>query len=183
MALNASVDSSGSKEIQHCRRKYSDGSWRSHVYWAPTYAPPFPLGRNDAAERIWAAVQGSVRERIGAGGRIGIIMSGGVDSSATAALLLERGFDVVGVTLKLWPQDCVSRAEDKCCGRWSPDGGFFVFLAGPVTRGSRRWIEVGFFRFQPSEFGKLLFVIALAGFIADRSRRVNEPRTSLTVMR
>ncbi len=43
-------------------------------------------------------------------------MSGGVDSSATAALLLEQGFDVVGVTLKLWPQDCVSRAEDKCCG-------------------------------------------------------------------
>jgi tRNA-specific 2-thiouridylase len=43
-------------------------------------------------------------------------MSGGVDSSATAALLLERGFEVVGITLKLWPQDCVSRAEDKCCG-------------------------------------------------------------------
>jgi len=43
-------------------------------------------------------------------------MSGGVDSSATAALLLEQGYDVVGVTLKLWPQDCVSRAEDKCCG-------------------------------------------------------------------
>ena len=43
-------------------------------------------------------------------------MSGGVDSSATAALLLDLGYDVVGVTLKLWPQDCVSRAEDKCCG-------------------------------------------------------------------
>lgn len=43
-------------------------------------------------------------------------MSGGVDSSATAALLLEQGFDVIGVTLKLWPQDCASRAEDKCCG-------------------------------------------------------------------
>jgi len=43
-------------------------------------------------------------------------MSGGVDSSAAAALLLEQGYDVVGVTLKLWPQDCVSRAEDKCCG-------------------------------------------------------------------
>jgi tRNA-specific 2-thiouridylase len=43
-------------------------------------------------------------------------MSGGVDSSAAAALLLEQGYDVIGITLKLWPQDCVNRAEDKCCG-------------------------------------------------------------------
>ncbi|MBI3882340.1 MAG: tRNA 2-thiouridine(34) synthase MnmA [Verrucomicrobia bacterium] len=43
-------------------------------------------------------------------------MSGGVDSSAAAALLVEQGWDVIGITLKLWPQDCVSRAEDKCCG-------------------------------------------------------------------
>src|ERR1035438_7160001 len=43
-------------------------------------------------------------------------MSGGVDSSATAALLLDQGYEVIGITLKLWPQDCVNRAEDKCCG-------------------------------------------------------------------
>ncbi len=43
-------------------------------------------------------------------------MSGGVDSSASAAMLIDQGYDVVGVTLKLWPQDCVNRAEDKCCG-------------------------------------------------------------------
>jgi tRNA-specific 2-thiouridylase len=48
--------------------------------------------------------------------RVIVGMSGGVDSSATAALLQEKGYDVVGITLKLWPQDCVSRAEDKCCG-------------------------------------------------------------------
>jgi len=48
--------------------------------------------------------------------RVLVGMSGGVDSSATAALLKEKGCDVIGITLKLWPQDCVSRAEDKCCG-------------------------------------------------------------------
>ena len=48
--------------------------------------------------------------------RVVVGMSGGVDSSATAALLLEQGHEVIGVTLKLWPQDCSARAEDKCCG-------------------------------------------------------------------
>jgi len=57
-----------------------------------------------------------------------------------------------------------------------------VFLAGPVTRGSRRWLDLGPFRFQPSEFGKLLFVLAIAGFLAERSRRINEPRTVLAAV-
>ena len=57
-----------------------------------------------------------------------------------------------------------------------------VFLAGTVARGSRRWIDLGFFRFQPSEFGKLLVVLALAGFLADRFRRVGEPQTVLATI-
>ena len=54
-----------------------------------------------------------------------------------------------------------------------------VFPLGDTTRGSKRWIELGPFQLQPSEFGKLLFVLALAGFLADRARRVNEPRVVL----
>jgi tRNA-specific 2-thiouridylase len=38
-------------------------------------------------------------------------MSGGVDSSVAGALLLERGHDVVGVTMKLWGGD----SDSGCC--------------------------------------------------------------------
>src|SRR3954467_4241107 len=48
--------------------------------------------------------------------RVLLGMSGGVDSSVAGFLLHEQGYDVVGVTMKVWPQDCISRAEDKCCG-------------------------------------------------------------------
>ena len=48
--------------------------------------------------------------------RVLLGMSGGVDSSVTGYVLREQGYEVIGVTMKVWPQDCISRAEDKCCG-------------------------------------------------------------------
>jgi tRNA-specific 2-thiouridylase len=48
--------------------------------------------------------------------RVLLGMSGGVDSSVAGYLLREQGYDIIGVTMKVWPQDCISRAEDKCCG-------------------------------------------------------------------
>ena len=50
------------------------------------------------------------------GKRVLLGMSGGVDSSVAGYLLRQQGYEVVGVTMKVWPQDCISRAEDKCCG-------------------------------------------------------------------
>lgn len=48
--------------------------------------------------------------------RVLLGMSGGVDSSVAGYLLREQGYEIIGVTMKVWPQDCMSRAEDKCCG-------------------------------------------------------------------
>ena len=48
--------------------------------------------------------------------RVLLGMSGGVDSSVAGYFLREQGYEVIGVTMKVWPQDCISRAEDKCCG-------------------------------------------------------------------
>ena len=57
-----------------------------------------------------------------------------------------------------------------------------VFLAGAAARGSKRWITFGSFQFQPSEFGKLLFVLFLAAVLAERGRRVSDARSVLSVL-
>jgi len=57
-----------------------------------------------------------------------------------------------------------------------------VLLAGKAARGSTRWINVGFFTFQPSEFGKLLFVLAIAGYITERARGGTSWRTTLRTL-
>ena len=57
-----------------------------------------------------------------------------------------------------------------------------VMAVGTDVRGSVRWIDLGFFQFQPSEFGKLLLALFLAGFLAERGKRVAEARTTLAAV-
>jgi tRNA-uridine 2-sulfurtransferase len=52
--------------------------------------------------------------------RVLVAMSGGVDSSVAAALLLQAGFDVVGVTLQLWDAHADLPA-DSCGGQAAVD--------------------------------------------------------------
>ena len=49
--------------------------------------------------------------------RVVCAMSGGVDSSVAAALLVEQGYDVVGVTMRLWTEERPDelRGHQQCC--------------------------------------------------------------------
>ncbi|MBI1846713.1 MAG: tRNA 2-thiouridine(34) synthase MnmA [Candidatus Rokubacteria bacterium] len=57
--------------------------------------------------------------------RIVVAMSGGVDSSVAAALMVEQGHDVVGVTLRVWPwrepEDAVRRFGSCCSSEAAGD--------------------------------------------------------------
>lgn len=53
--------------------------------------------------------------------RVAVAMSGGVDSSVAAAVLAERGFDVVGLTLDIWPDQSSEPGRRNCCSPRSID--------------------------------------------------------------
>ncbi len=47
--------------------------------------------------------------------RVVVAMSGGVDSSVTAAILAEQGYEVVGVTLQLYDHGAARQRAGACC--------------------------------------------------------------------
>ena len=57
-----------------------------------------------------------------------------------------------------------------------------VRVLGDVARGSRRAIDLPFFSFQASELGKILLVVALAAFAADRARYLHDRRTTARIV-
>jgi len=54
-----------------------------------------------------------------------------------------------------------------------------VLVVGAASHGATRWINIGFFQFQPSEFGELLFVLAIAGLLSERGRPATSAAATL----
>jgi rod shape determining protein RodA len=56
-----------------------------------------------------------------------------------------------------------------------------VFVVGSAVRGSNRWIELGPINVQPSELGKVLMIVVLAGLVAERRADIARPRFALFI--
>jgi rod shape determining protein RodA len=94
-------------------------------------------------------------------------------------------YAVVGlIAMFLLAQVDYSRFRELKIGLYATMMGLIVLVlaAGGLTRGSRRWIELPFFRFQPSELGKVLLVLALSAFLIDRARRISERELTARIM-
>ena len=77
--------------------------------------------------------------------RVVVAMSGGVDSSVTAALLAEQGYEVIGITLQLYDAGAARGRAKTCC-------------AGQDIHDARRVAEV----------------IGIPHYVLDYSRRFRE---------
>ena len=57
-----------------------------------------------------------------------------------------------------------------------------VFLFGKSAGGAKRWIDLGFFNFQPSEFAKVALIVALASYLSCSKEELRNPKLFLRAL-
>lgn len=73
------------------------------------------LSTNSTATDAPAATDATATNGTGRKKRVLVAMSGGVDSSVTAYLLLQQGYECVGATMRLYDAGCAGRGEGRAC--------------------------------------------------------------------
>ncbi|MDR1759482.1 MAG: rod shape-determining protein RodA [Fibrobacter sp.] len=59
---------------------------------------------------------------------------------------------------------------------------YTTFGGGTTTNGAERWIDLGFFRMQPSEFAKIAFLLALSSWLSKHRVSLSQPKTLIVPM-
>lgn len=79
-----------------------------------TFESTLPDANLDAVADL--LVEGKIGPRDGHGKTVVVAMSGGVDSAVTALLMRERGYNVVGMNLRLFSPEDEDHRANPCCG-------------------------------------------------------------------
>ncbi len=116
---------------------------------------------------------------------LGVATSEDVPGNPYYYVLRQSIYAVVGIALMLAVARVdYSRFRELRVGIYTAMIGMIVLvlLLGEATRGSRRWIELPFFTFQPSELGKVLLIVTLSAFVIDRSRRLSDAQRTVRIL-
>jgi rod shape determining protein RodA len=105
------------------------------------------------------------------------------ESAMTAPLLKQKWLLQI-----VWYCIGLGAAATLCCinyhtlARWATIGYWLgilllalVLIIGTVRFGARRWFDLKFFMFQPSEFAKLAFIMSMANFLSRPAEELRDP--------
>jgi rod shape determining protein RodA len=99
--------------------------------------------------------------------------------TGTSAVVHQAIFAIVGLVVFFF----IARSDYRAWSKVTPWlYGFMVttllavLVVSHAVLGAQRWINLGFFQFQPSEFAKLVLIIVLARFFADHYDQLQQPK-------
>src|SRR5438270_6921829 len=116
---------------------------------------------------------------------IGTATSGDIPGNPDYYLVRQAAYGAVGLVLMLvLARFDYSRLREWKLGIYGATIALILLTLalGTATRGSKRWIDLPFFKLQSSELGKVLLIVGLAAFMIDRMRRLSEKETTSRIL-